>query len=252
VRRAALVRGTLVPLVALLLACEVEGPFMGITEQSGFIDPDTYAEDPAGQMAKAFDGETLGALPDGWTPNWVTESANWHVDERSGRVVLVHSGESNARHSIMWDEAGDLVNPDILVLTKVPGTFNSAQQWIAARASGGEGGETGYAFQVRNNQVRIARYNNGSLSTLGDHASVDFELDTDRWYWMRFQLDNWRLRGKIWPEGEPEPELWTIIRQDQVLTEAGGVGVGRFNTSTGDAYFAHFGVGSGGEPPPRP
>lgn len=240
----------LISLIVSLPACEVEGPFMGLTQSPGTANA-SYEADAPGQFVEPFDGQPLGAVPAGWSVIWNDEDADWFADERSGRVVLVDDSESDGRRTIVWEEAGDLVNPDILVLTRVPATFDASQQWIAARASGGAGEETGYAFQVRNDAVRIARYDSGTLTTLGDHEELGFDRDPERWYWMRFLLEDWLLRGKIWPDGEEEPELWTIVREDAVLTDAGGVGVGRF-ISSGEALFDYFGLSVGGEPLPRP
>lgn len=240
----------LISLVLLLPACGLDGPFTGLIQGPGSVVASYDSDEPA-QFVEQFDDQPLGAIPAGWTVIWNDEEADWYVDERSGRIVLVDGAAADGRHTIVWEQAGDLVNPDILVLTQVPETFDAQHQWIAARASGGAGEETGYAFQVRNNAVRIARYDNGAIATLGDHDELGFDPDPERWYWMRFLVDESLLRGKIWPDGDEEPELWTIIREDAVITEAGGVGLGRF-ASSGEALFDYFSVGAGGEPLPRP
>jgi hypothetical protein len=240
----------LAAVMAGLAAC-VEEPFMGLVPPPGGAENIEHIDEPA-QLAETFEGNSLGQIPDGWRTAWADEDAHWHTDQREGRTVLVDRAETDDRRALIWEEAGELFNPEVLLLTKVPETLNAAQQWIVVRASGGPGEETGIAFQIRNNGFRIARYNEGSVSTLDGNPDLPFEPDPEQWYWVRLQVEDRLFRGKIWPEGEAEPLLWSLIRQNSDVLAPGYVGVGRFDSSTGDALFDYFAVGVGGESPPVP
>jgi hypothetical protein len=250
VRAAALCRALLLLLAALLpAACDIEAPFMGLVEPPPTVQPPPFT-DPALTMETDFNG-SIGALPSGWALSWVENGSNWHLDVREGRTVLVDSATSDGRRNLIWEAAGELFNPEILMLTKVPGTFNRAQQWIAVRATGGPGQETGMTFQIRNNGFRFARYRSGSLLTVGGNPLLPFPPNVNDWYWVRLQVDTDIYRAKIWAYGDEEPEFWSLIRWNDDLMVPGHVGVGRFDRR-GDALFAYFAVSAGGEPPPQP
>lgn len=248
-RSPAVVQCVVLFLVALTLAaCDIHEPFMGLirsVEDEG--NPD-HVDDP-GQFVETFEGNALGSVPTGWTPGWVVVDTDWHIDEREGRTVLVDGATSTGRRIIVWEDIGEFYNPEVLIRTKFPRT-SASQQYIIVRASGDAGSETGYAFQVRNNGIRIGRYNNGGLSTVSGNPEYPIG-DPDRWYWMRFQVEDYVFRGKIWPDGESEPEDWSIVRENSVVTRPGMVGVGR-HAVQGDALIDYFSVGVGGEPAPMP
>lgn len=244
-------RPLLLAALVFVTACDLDEPFVGLVSPPPSFEAPEYEDDPI-QLATDFGGDVPGQSPAGWTTGWVSQGSNWHVDEREGRKVLVDNAASDGRRILVWEDAGEIFNPDVLMLTKVPGTMNSAQQWIVVRASGGAGEETGVAFQIRNNGFRIARYNNGSLLTVDGNPSLPIAPDPTKWYWVRLQVEDQLFRGKVWPEDEDEPDSWGIVRWNPDIMVPGHIGVGRFNSGTGDALFAYFGVGAGGLPPPRP
>lgn len=237
-----------------LAACEVDEPFTGLVRPAGSSEALEHADESV-QFAEDFEDRTTDQLPSGWTTAWADEGSDWYVDSREGRTVLVDGADEDGRRALIWEEVGELFNPEILMLTKASETLDAAQQWIVVRASGGPGEETGIAFQIRNDGFRVARYDDGSLSMQDGNPDLPVDPDPDLWYWLRLQVEDRLFRGKVWPEGQDEPEPWDIIRENGDVMAPGAVGVGRFSSSSsdaGEAWFDYFAVGAGGEPPPQP
>lgn len=57
-------------------------------------------------------------------------------------------------------------------------------------------------------------------------ASAAFEWQSAKWIWYRLRVEpqdakTWQIRGKAWPEGQKEPEAWTVIAHDAEAPPAG-------------------------------
>jgi hypothetical protein len=59
---------------------------------------------------------------------------------------------------------------------------------------------------------------------------VPFAWDVDRWYRMKFRVENRAdgttiVQGKVWPTGQPEPAAWTIQKIDTIPHRKGAPGL---------------------------
>jgi hypothetical protein len=57
-------------------------------------------------------------------------------------------------------------------------------------------------------------------------ASAPFQWQTAKWIWYRLRVEpqdakTWQIRGKAWPEGQKEPENWTVVAHDTETPSAG-------------------------------
>lgn len=69
---------------------------------------------------------------------------------------------------------------------------------------------------------------------------VPFAWKPDTWYRMKLRVDNepdgtTRVRGKVWPTGEAEPEPWTIEKVDTIPHRMGSPGL--YGDGISDIYF---------------
>jgi len=61
-------------------------------------------------------------------------------------------------------------------------------------------------------------------------ATVPFEWKADAWYTLKIRVENMpdgkvRVRGKAWPQGQPEPAEWMIERLDPIGNREGAPGI---------------------------
>jgi outer membrane protein assembly factor BamB len=61
-------------------------------------------------------------------------------------------------------------------------------------------------------------------------VSVPFEWKADAWYTLKLQVENMpdgkvRVRGKAWPQGQPEPAAWMIEKIDPIGNKEGAPGI---------------------------
>lgn len=69
---------------------------------------------------------------------------------------------------------------------------------------------------------------------------VPFKWDADKWYRMKLRVEQQadgktRVRGKVWPAGEPEPEAWTVEKLDAIGHRRGSPGI--YADGISDVYF---------------
>ena len=74
--------------------------------------------------------------------------------------------------------------------------------------------------------------------------SIDFTVDPDVWYTMKFRVDyegdRGIVRGKVWTRGEPEPAGWTIELEDSMPHREGSPGIACY--SMADIFFDNISV----------
>jgi outer membrane protein assembly factor BamB len=69
---------------------------------------------------------------------------------------------------------------------------------------------------------------------------VPFAWDADKWYRMKLRVDQLpdgsaRVRGKVWPSGDPEPAAWTIEKVDKIPHKMGSPGI--YADGISEIYF---------------
>lgn len=150
--------------------------------------------------------------PDGNPPGWLNVIGKTRVVERDGGKVLLHQAERptpavmRIRTFMAPPIAGGYtIEADVLGTFRAPhwkpdvGVVNSRYEMVLL------GSEPTLRITAWPAIPRIQK-------------DVPFEWAADTWYRMKFQVqpegDAARLRGKVWPRGQPEPAAWTIELSD--------------------------------------
>ncbi len=222
-------------LLLILLACDSTD-----VTQPGAADQ-VFAQD--------FRDHPNGSSPQGWLPAWNVAQQRWEVQHEAEAEVprLVHASSADAHRLLAWMEVGTPVNVEIVARVQATELPQRAQNRLIVRARGGPADETGYALELWQNRVRIVRLVEGSETPLAEAEGVRWE--PNRWYWLRFRAEGSRLQARFWEDDQPEPPGWTFETTDELITEAGVVGVGA-HASSGTRQFTHLAVGVGGATAP--
>lgn len=85
----------------------------------------------------------------------------------------------------------------------------------------GLGGVGGYRLQVSPGKKELELFRGEA-----DKASVPFEWATGEWVWLKLQVrkvkdGEWRVEGKAWKPGAPEPAAWMISIAETEEPKAG-------------------------------
>lgn len=187
--------------------------------------------------------------PRGWTANWVNEPAAWRVVDRAGTRQLELRPQGSGYHVLQFDRAGAVADVEILALVESTLSAGGTQNRLLVRMSGSAGNETGYALDLRNGTIRIWRFLNGATSGVGDSVNTGWSGGVSTW--MRFRAEGTSLMGRVWPAGAPEPEAWSIVREDSAIAGPGSVGIGGWSNE-GIRFFDYASVGIAGSSPPVP
>ena len=147
---------------------------------------------------------------------------------------------------LTWDEV-DSLSADVDIVGRFHTTdATGSQMRIIARNSGADGSETHYALvdDAGANQIQIVEFTNGNSGANLDTAA--FTSVSSTYYWMRFRVNGATQKGKIWADGDVEPEAWMVEATDATITAAGRQGIGAF-TSSGTKYWDVFSVATAGD-----
>jgi hypothetical protein len=98
-------------------------------------------------------------------------------------------------------------------------------------------GQGGYAFLIHHT-LNNMEFLNDHLSWANNDTPPPFgAVEVGKWYWMKAEISDDGLKGKIWPEGEDEPDEWLLesaLSFGGLRPESGNVGLnGGSNTGTG-------------------
>jgi outer membrane protein assembly factor BamB len=92
-----------------------------------------------------------------------------------------------------------------------------------------------YMMMLYGNHQRLQIHSwSGALATEQSNASglqrtIPFKWEPDKWYTMKLRVEQADgkaiARGKVWPQGEKEPDAWTIELQDAMPNSSGNPGL---------------------------
>lgn len=159
-----------------------------------------------------FDDLTVGLPP----PGWITSKLKAVVDEKDGETVLRKTADRPsppfARLRCYLTppiETGYTIQSDMMGASKKKrfvgdmGLINSRYLMIALGSSAG-----------RTRKLRLTSW--AALPRV--QKDIPFDWKPDTWYTMKLTVDvkegEGHIRGKLWPQGEEEPEAWTIEMVD--------------------------------------
>jgi hypothetical protein len=85
-------------------------------------------------------------------------------------------------------------------------------------------GASGYRLQVAPAKKVVELYRSDTFK-----VSSPYDWSSGKWIHLRLQArktsSGWHVEGKVWTEGQPEPEAWTISTEDKDDLPAGRAGV---------------------------
>jgi hypothetical protein len=79
---------------------------------------------------------------------------------------------------------------------------------LGFRLDPGDGG--GYAFLIHHTLSNMEFLNDHIAWKNNDTPPPFGKVEIGKWYWMKAEITNKELKGKIWPDGEKEPTKWLL------------------------------------------
>ncbi|MBC8233834.1 hypothetical protein H8E77_30160 [bacterium] len=79
---------------------------------------------------------------------------------------------------------------------------------IGFRLDPGDG--SGYAFLIHNTLNNMEFLNDHLAWKQNDTPPPFDEVEIGKWYWMKAEVSDKEIKGKIWPEEEKEPTKWLL------------------------------------------
>ena len=100
----------------------------------------------------------------------------------------------------------------------------------------------GYAFLIHHTLGNM-EFLNDHLSWANNDTPPPFgAVEVGEWYWMKAEISDDELKGKIWPDGEDEPDEWLLesaLNFGGLRAESGNVGLnGGSNQGTGQTLVS--------------
>lgn len=159
-----------------------------------------------------FSLDTAGVIPAGWTSR-LTAYSSAVVYNDSGTKILRTIKPFGATSMLSWNVAS-AADVDVVMRVRhslAPGT--SPVTLLCSHVSGTAATFSGYFVQtVAGGKVRLYRYDNNVISTIG--AAVDHTLAVNTWHWVRFRKVGNVLSYRLWADGADEPTAWLASAVD--------------------------------------
>jgi len=151
-----------------------------------------------------FTMAAVGRLPDGFL---VIDGA-FSVHEEAGNRFIELPGAPLDTYSLLF---GPSIKEDVCVTARIWGSGKGRRYPTFAVGLNGAGG---YRLQVSPGKKELELFKADA-----DKASVPWDWPAGQWIWLRLQVARgtggvWRISGKAWPDGSPEPAGWAIAFDD--------------------------------------
>ncbi|WP_164215903.1 M14 family zinc carboxypeptidase [Virgibacillus sp. YIM 98842] len=229
----------------------VEGLALYDCTNPGEIEP-PGPEEPV-QYESAFTEYEAGSSPGDWSSLW--KESNWTIMDEPRRLEHQSIGDQLTRRALTWDKVGEVRgNVEMSAVVRAHDARLSKFQLGFHMSGSGELSRTRDAYYIDvygsgPHQVRINRVLNGSLTVLGS-THLPFTFEEDSWYQVVVQREGETIRAKVWPFGEDEPKDWQVTAEDRFI-DHGKVGLVHLTDGVINDW-AFIGVGTAGDPAPRP
>ncbi len=229
--------GTITGRSGLPVAWALQG-LKGTTAPDGTFTPDKAAGDQAGlleattgsmkasarvrvtsplPLAFDFDGGTGDAPPVGW----INATGKFDVIEIEGSRSL-HRKEDNtvSRRARLFYGTQDMANY----------TVEMDVRTVEKRRQQGDIGVVAQRYVMilfgNSQKLELESWQPAVKMTV----STPFAWKADTWYRVKLEAQNQkdgttRVRGKVWPKGEAEPEKWTVEKIDKIGHKQGSPGI---------------------------
>lgn len=200
-----------------------------------------------------FGEYSVGTIPSDWTQRWDTANADYEVfdfsaDSFSGNTLRYISSDTGFHHC-SWDELDGIDNIEVYIRVRTS-TTSVTPLGILTRASFPSNQKNGYLLDLNNdNRFRIVKWVDDTLSIITEET---FDFSADTWYWLKFRVEDDNLSGKVWEDGETEPEDWMLTAVDEDVPSGNWNGVFAFNGGIDTDYDLYQAENLDVEPPPPP
>ena len=162
-----------------------------------------------------FDKAEIGKLPEGF----LALDGGFVVKEEQGNKVLELPGAPLDSFSVQF---GPTESSDIAISARIKGTAKGRRY---PTFGVGLNGVAGYKLQVSPAKKLLELCKDQEIK-----ATLPFEWKSGEWTQLRLQVrkaqaGEWKVEGKVWPPGSPEPETWMIAADEKEEPTAGRASV---------------------------
>src|SRR5258707_14276164 len=152
-----------------------------------------------------FGKAEVGKLPDGF----LALDGNFVVKEETGNKFLELPGSPLDSYAVQF---GPTERSDIAVSARINGTAKGRRY---PTFGVGLNGVAGYKLQVSPGKKLLELYKDQEAK-----ATVPFDWKSGQWTNLRLQVrktksGGWKIEGKAWPQGNPEPANWIIASDEK-------------------------------------
>lgn len=170
---------------------------------------------PAPRYTNSFDRAEPGKVPG----DMLVLDGGFVVREGGGNKFLELPGTPLNSYSVLFGAAG---RDDRVVQARCFGTATGRRYPAFAV---GLGGVAGYRLQVSPGKREIELYKGEATK-----VSAAFSWRDSSWTWLKLEVrrageGRWKVEGKAWTEGEPEPPDWLVTFDETEEPKAGRAGV---------------------------
>ncbi|MFH1269331.1 MAG: hypothetical protein ABIK89_26685, partial [Planctomycetota bacterium] len=152
----------------------------------------------------AFSCDFQTALAD----EWKLVGGKWELDDGCLKQTDPKPADPTKAILAIGDSSND-VSRAVSVVAKLRLDSWKDGDWARAGISVCSDPTTGHGYNLV--------FHKGRLEFVHDYVAwgpgVAFAYQTGTWYWMKLCKERGELKGKAWPEGEPEPADWMVIWQ---------------------------------------
>ena len=178
--------------------------YLGVLCASKF-PPTASAEPNKPLYENNFEKAVIGSVPD----DFLVLDGGFAVQEEAGNKFLELPGAPLETFGVIF---GTTEKENVAVSARIYGTSKGRRSPTFAVGVGGQGG---YRLQVAPSKKLIELYKGDMVKT-----SVAFEWQSGKWTQFKLQVrkmknGDWRVEGKVWPQGSKEPEGWMITSDEK-------------------------------------
>ena len=151
-----------------------------------------------------FEKATTGPVPE----DMLVLDGAFAVKGEAGNKFLELPGAPLETYGVLFGPTG---RDDIAVTARI---FSTARGRRTPAFGIGVNGQGGYRLQVAAAKRLVEFVQDDDVK-----ASVPFEWQPGKWLHLKLQVrkvaaDQWKVEGKVWWQGEKEPENWTITADE--------------------------------------
>ena len=234
---------------------EVNGKRLDNCSNPGSVKPPETPENK--QYKTDFSKSIKGKQPSNWSVLW-QDGGFWQVKKKDSVLKHVVSEEEQGRQALTWDKMGE-VSGDVEISSVVRAQNAGETKFqLGFHMLGTDVGssQSAYFMEVFNagnsssasSKIQIKRTLNGHDTLLGS-MELPFKVKRNTWYQTIVKREDNKIRAKVWPYAEEEPESWQIEVNDRFINH-GKIGVFQF-TQEAINEWAFIGVGTGKKRAPR-